>query len=136
MPRARRIAGFLQVHAEVDEVHDDLHVTLRLHAAAHDAERQPGLAVLGDEGGNDGVERPLARRVDVGVAVLEREQLAAILQDEAAAVGRHARAHAAVVALDQRDHVAGRIRHRHVDGVALIEGLGVGGIFERGPIQA
>ena len=50
-------------------------------------------------------------------------------------VGRHARAEAAVVALDQRDHVAGGIRHGHVDGVALIEGLGVGGIFERGPVQ-
>ena len=35
---ARRFAGLLHVHAEVDQVHQHLHVPLRLHVAAHDAE--------------------------------------------------------------------------------------------------
>ena len=69
MTRTRRVAGFLQVHAEVDQVYDDLHVPLRLHSTTHHAEGKPRLAVPGDESGNDGVERPLARRVDIGVAI-------------------------------------------------------------------
>jgi hypothetical protein len=103
---ARRVAGFLQVHAEVDQVDHDLHVALRLHRAAHHAEAEPRLAVFRHEGGNDRVERALARRVAVRAALLQHEQLAAILQDEAQPRRCHARAHAAVVALDQRDHHA------------------------------
>lgn len=32
---ARCVAGFLQAHIEVEEVHEDLHVALRLEVAAH-----------------------------------------------------------------------------------------------------
>src|SRR4051794_13720908 len=101
MADAWRVTGFLQVHPEVDQVHEDLHVALWLHAAPHHTEAQPRRAVPGDERRDDGLERPFARRVYVRMPVLQREQLAAILQDETAAVGRHARAHAAVVALDE-----------------------------------
>ena len=62
---ARGVAGGLQVQVVVDEVDDDLHVALRLHVAAHHAEREPGLAVAQREGGDDGLERAPARRVDV-----------------------------------------------------------------------
>jgi hypothetical protein len=41
---ARRVAGLLQVHAEIDEVHDDLDVPLGLHVAAHHPEGDPRLA--------------------------------------------------------------------------------------------
>src|SRR5690606_14350147 len=58
---ARRVAGLLQVHAEVDQVHHDLHVALRLHGSAHHAEAHPRLSVLRDEGRDDGLERALAR---------------------------------------------------------------------------
>src|SRR5688572_3761765 len=60
MAHSRHVARLLQVHAEIDEVDDDLYMTLRLHRAAHHAERQPRLSILRDERGNDGVERPLA----------------------------------------------------------------------------
>ncbi len=43
---ARAVAGGLDVEAVVDAVDDDLGLALRLHVAAHDAEGQPGLAVL------------------------------------------------------------------------------------------
>ena len=66
VPRARRVAGLLQAHAEVDHVHQDLHVPLRLHVAAHHAETQERRAILGDERGDDRVERALARRIAVG----------------------------------------------------------------------
>ena len=69
MAPARGVAGFLHVHAEIDDVGQHLHMALRLHVAAHQAERQERLAVLHHEAGNDGLERPLARRIDVRVAV-------------------------------------------------------------------
>jgi hypothetical protein len=48
---ARGVAGFLEVHAEVDLVDEDLDMALWLQAAAPDAGGLPGLAVLQDETG-------------------------------------------------------------------------------------
>ena len=39
-------ASFLHVHSELDQIEQDLRVSLRLVVAAHYAKRQPGLAVL------------------------------------------------------------------------------------------
>ena len=64
----------LHVHAEVDQVDQDLHVPLGLHVAPHHAEGQPRLAVLGDDGRNDRVERPLVRLQAIQVRVVEGEQ--------------------------------------------------------------
>src|SRR5689334_14845722 len=97
---ARRVAGFLQVHAEIDQVHHDLDVALRLHVAAHHTEADPRLAVLRDEGRNDRVERTLAGLERVRVTFFQYEELAAILKDEAESGRRHARSHAAIVRLD------------------------------------
>ncbi|MND92826.1 hypothetical protein D3C80_850000 [compost metagenome] len=86
---ARAVAGLLRVEAVVDHVDDDLGLALGLHPAAHDAIGHPRLAVLAGEAGDDGVEGPLARRIDIGVAVGQGEQLAPVLEHEAqgAAVG-------------------------------------------------
>ena len=35
---ARRIQGLLRVHVVIQRIHDDLHMTLGLHEAAHHAE--------------------------------------------------------------------------------------------------
>src|SRR5207237_4052346 len=70
---ARGVAGFLNRHAEIDLVREDLNVTLRLHSAAHHAERFPWFAILHHESRNDRVERPFARRVNVRVAGLHRK---------------------------------------------------------------
>ena len=116
--KARRVAGLLQVHPEVDHVHEDLHVALRLHVSAHDTEAHERRAVLGDEGGNDGVEGTLARRIRVGPALGQVEQLAAVLQHEAQPRRDHARPHSAIVALNERDHGAVGVGNRQVHGVA------------------
>src|SRR5882762_3714350 len=55
-PPARAVDGGLRVLAVVDDARKDLHVALRLHGAAHQAEGRHRPAVLGDEGGDDGVE--------------------------------------------------------------------------------
>ena len=67
---ARGLTRLLDVHAEVDQVHQHLRVSLRLVVAAHDAERQPRLAVLHDERRDERVQRPLVRRDAIGMAGL------------------------------------------------------------------
>ena len=121
---ARAVAGFLRVEAVVDHVDDDLGLSLRLHAAAHDAIGHPRLSVLAGEAGDDGVEGALAGGVDVGVAVGQGEQFAAVLEHEAQrpavrAVGRQAAAHAAIVGLDPADHHAVAVGDAEIGGVAL-----------------
>ena len=64
-PHVTRFHGFLHVHAVIDHVDEDLHMALRLHAAAHEAEGHPRFAVFHCEGGDDRVEGALARRVSV-----------------------------------------------------------------------
>src|SRR5262249_31889392 len=49
---ARAVDGGLRVLAIVDDAREDLHVTLRLHGAAHQAEGGHRFAVLGDEARN------------------------------------------------------------------------------------
>ena len=119
--QARRIARLLEVHAEIDQVDQDLHMRLWLHRPTHNAETQPGLAVFGNECRDDGVERAFARLEAVGMALFKAEQLTAVLQVEAEAGRYHARTHAAVIALDQRDHVAVFIGRGKVNGIAVFQ---------------
>ena len=65
-PEARRVERALRVEAAVDERVHELEVALRLHRAAHHAERAPQLAVAEQEPGDDRVERPPPRRSRFG----------------------------------------------------------------------
>ena len=119
----------LRVEAVVDHVDDDLGLALRLHAAAHDAIGHPRLPALAGESRNDGVEGPFARRIEVGMAVGQVEQLTPVLEHEAqrplTVVGYQTRAHAAIVGLDPADHHAVAVGDAEIGGVAL--GRGVAG---------
>ena len=92
---------------------------LRLHVAPHHAEAQPGLAVLGDEAGDDRVEGPLARLEAVGVRRVEGEEAAAVLEREAEVARDVHRAEAVEVALDQADAVEVLVDDGQVDRVGL-----------------
>src|SRR6266536_3834327 len=81
-------------------------MTLRLHAAAHDAECFPRLAIFHHEPGYDGVKWSFPRRVNVRVIWVHREKFAASLKHESKPGHDNAAAHAAVVALNQANHVA------------------------------
>jgi hypothetical protein len=99
----------------VDQIDDNLHVPLRLHRAAHHAERQPRLPVLQDEGGMMVWKRALAGRVVVGVAGLEGEHVRRGSGNlKPSARHDHAAADAAVVALDERHQVAVGVGRREV----------------------
>jgi len=119
MVPARAVAGGLHVEPVVHAVDDDLRLALRLHVAAHDAERKPGHAVSGGEAGDDGLEGAFAGRVDVGVAVLQGEKFAAILEHEAKAVGYQTRTHAAKVRLNDGNHHAVLVGGAEVRGIAV-----------------
>jgi hypothetical protein len=56
---------------------------LRLHVAPHQAEAEPGLAVLGDEPGDDRVKRPLARLQVIGMGLIEGKEASPVLEREA-----------------------------------------------------
>ncbi len=123
MAEARRVDRLLQIHPEQQEVEQQLHVALRLHRAAHHPEAQPRLVSAvcsrpGDEGGDDGVKRKLARPDRVGAARLQREPRPAILQGEAGAGHHDARTELPVDAVDQRDHVALTVGHAQEDRLA------------------
>ena len=78
-----------------------------------------GWPSLREEGRDDGVERPLAGRDDVGAAGIEAEAVAAVLQRQPQPGHHHARAEAHVVALDEADHHAALVGGGEVDGAAL-----------------
>src|SRR5687768_14783419 len=103
---ARSIAGLLEAHSEIDHVRQHLHMPLWLHPATHHAKGQQWLLVFHDEARDDRLEWTLARRVDIGVSGLHRKQFAAILEHKAEPGNNNAASHAAIIALDQADHVA------------------------------
>ena len=118
---ARGVARLLQVHPEIEQIHEHLAMALRLHVAPHHAERHQRHAVLRHERGNDGVERPLARLQVVGMTFLEREQGPAVLQAESEVGNRVSRAEPGVVALDQRHHHPPRVGGAQERGLATVE---------------
>src|SRR6185436_10192337 len=94
VPDARRIARLLHVHAEVDDVGDDLRVSLRLVVAAHHAEGHHGSAVLRKHRGNQRMQGPFVRADLMRMPRLQRESRAAVLQRDAGVAGHEARAKA------------------------------------------
>jgi len=123
---ARSVKRLLRVHAVTQGVQNHLHVALRLHEAAHHAERPHRRAVTGQEAGDDGVVGPLARCQGVGVARVQVEVMAPVVQRHACARHHHAAAEAHVVALDQADHVALAVCRREVHRTPGAGGAGLG----------
>ena len=119
MIKARRVTRGLHVHPEVDDIHQHLHMPLRLHCAAHQAEAHKRFTILHDKRGDDGVKRSLARGIDIGMALIQRKKLAPVLQHKTEAVGHKPRTHAAVVRLNQRHHHAVSISDRQIGRIAL-----------------
>ena len=77
----------LHVETAVDQPGDGLQVPLRLEVATRGAPNQDRCPVLiRDQVAVEGVHRPLARRVDVRVAVLQLEAVAGAVGEEDAGV--------------------------------------------------
>src|SRR5215472_11412126 len=93
-------------------------MSLWLHIAAHDTECFPWFAIFHHESGNDGVKRTLAGRVRIRVLRVHREKFAAVLKHEAKTRYDNAAAHSAIIALDERDHVALVVSRAEINGIA------------------
>src|SRR2546423_11965372 len=101
MLNAGGVAGFLQVHPEIDEIKNDLDMSLRLHLSAHHAKADEWLAIFCDERRNDRVKGSLVRRVAIQLAFLEVKKRSAILERKAKPIGTNARSKSKVEALDE-----------------------------------
>ena len=117
------IPGFLTIHSEVDNVEQNLNVPLRLRCTAHDAKAEEGFSILRDERRNNGMKGAFSGRVGVHTTGFEVEHFAAILQRKAKSSRTYTRAETAVVALDERHHVAVFVSHCEVDGVTMVDGI-------------
>src|SRR5262245_21216747 len=109
---ARTVTCSLGALIVVGDPHHHLHVALGLHGAAHHAEAHHRPAAFRNKAGNDGLVRALAGPYAVGVARLEHEAGAAVLQRDT--VHYHARAKARVVRLDERYHHPGGVGCREI----------------------
>src|SRR5688572_23846350 len=115
--KARAVAGRLRALAIVGDAHHHLGVALRLHGAAHETEAHHRASVAGDEAGDDGLVRPLARRDAVRMSALQHEGAATVLQRDA--LDHHARAEAQVIRLDEGNHHSRGVRCSEVHGAGL-----------------
>src|SRR5688572_11756562 len=85
---ARRVDRGLHIHAEDEVIEQELHVSLRLHTAAHQPEAHVRLVATsvhgaGDEAWDERVERPFSGGDGIGQTGRERESRAAVVQREA-----------------------------------------------------
>ncbi|MNR58300.1 hypothetical protein D3C85_1792680 [compost metagenome] len=74
---------------------------LRLHVAAHHAERSQRLTVLAEKPGNDGVEGLFPGCQAIGVSGIKTELLTAVLQGDADDRQHHYRTEIVIIALDE-----------------------------------
>ena len=77
---ARRVERLLRVQTPVNHIHDELHVGLRLHIAAHNPEGTQGFTVLGEETRNNGVIRTLHAGKPIRVLGIKPEIEAAVIK--------------------------------------------------------
>ena len=97
-------------------------MALGLHVRAHHAIAHHRLTVFGKEGGNDGVERSLTWRHQIGrvrATCASRESVSSVLQADAELRLNTARTKAHVIALDEAHHHAVFIRSSEINRAAL-----------------
>ena len=116
-PDPRRLHGFLQRHAVIDQVDHRLeHGGEDAHAAGQ-AERPRGLAVAQHDRRRHAAGHALAGRDGGGRARVRVEERHGVVEQHAGAGHRGLRPEQVVDGLGHRDHIAVRVRGRHVRGV-------------------
>src|SRR5207237_3954490 len=98
---ARSVAGFLHIQTEIDLVGEHLHVTLRLHTAAHDTECFPRFSIFHHKPRDNRVKGAFARSVNVRMLRVHGEKFSAILKHEPESGHDDAAAHPAIIALNE-----------------------------------
>ena len=111
---ARRVQSLLGIHVEVDHVHDNLHMALGLHVAAHDAERSDRPVVLHQKARDDRVVGALAGHQAIDVVRIQREIRASVLQCDAGSVNHDPGSESHIVGLNVGHHIAFPVRAAQV----------------------
>ena len=117
--QARQVDRILHVHVVVDHFRDQMGVAHGLVIAAHHAEGHFRAAVAGDHARDDRVQRALFRGDHVGMTALQREALAAIVEDDAGVRRNEAGAEAVEDRVDEADRIALFVDDRDVDRVTM-----------------
>ena len=106
-PHARRVQGLLQVHPPVDQIDEDLNLSLRLHVGAHAAEAHLKRAVgRQHHRREDRVAHALAGRGMIRMGRIHLEIGPAVVEDHAGSGHDDSRPEHVGNAGDQRDRVA------------------------------
>ena len=121
---ARSVEGCLRVHLEVDHVHGDLDMCLRLVVTAHDSERTYRLAVFHQECWDDGLVRTLVSADLVRMTFFHAECASSGLQSETVFRHRDTGTVAVIAGLDHGAHRTVGIRCTEVAGIAGIRFTG------------
>src|SRR5690625_7687896 len=74
------IPRLLNVHTEIDQIHHNLYMPLRLHIPSGEAKADPGLSIFGNKGRYDGVKWAFAGSIAVHVPLLEGKSRSPVLQ--------------------------------------------------------
>ena len=90
MSKTGSVSGRLDVHAKVDDIAKDLHLSLGLHRAAHNPETKPRVTVPRDKRGDDGMKRPLVGLEPVGMFLIQRKERTSVLQHKTKIIGNKA----------------------------------------------
>src|SRR5262245_11302898 len=116
---ARGLHGLLGPHAAVDQARHQGRLGLWLALATHRSVDHARPASDEIHRGDQGVGRVLARGEPVRMGGVEREERAAVLEQDTGVAGDDPRPELVVEALDERDSVAVGIRGDDGDGIAL-----------------
>src|SRR5437588_3664805 len=121
MPKTRRFAGLLHVHAEIDQINQRLSMALRLVVGAHHTKREKRLAVLEDHGRDERMKGPFPRRNGIGMFGIEHKKRAPILQDDTGITGDQSRAKALKKTIDERNRVAILVDDGEINRIAIFD---------------
>jgi hypothetical protein len=131
--RTRHFGCRLNIHAKIEHVGEEVGVTGCLIMSTHHTERHHAAPILHHHAGNDGVHRPLVRTERIGMAGLQAEAPATIVQQHAGFRRIQRRAESVEDRVDEGARIAVAIDHGDVDRVAMIGQ--VEGLARRGAVQ-
>src|SRR5262249_1959207 len=116
----RSLDGLLNVHPHVNEICENLHVTLRLNRSSHHSKGQQQFAVFEDHRGNDCVKGPLSWFETIRMIWIKRESQPASVHPNPGIARRYSRAKRFEQAVDKRNRVAILVDHREINRVAVV----------------
>ena len=115
---ARSVKCSLRIQQPVHRIHNHLHMALRLHIRAHNAERPHSLALMRQKSGDNRMIRLLARCQIIIKLRIQAEACATVIKVNAIAGQHDAAAKILIIALDERNHIALAVSSTQINSAA------------------